>query len=120
MFDAVLLEMEGVLADTTTLRRDALIGSLAAEGVALAPAAFDEHCARLPLAASVDAALRQTHSTLDDTARELVALRAERAFLSLAGRGLSLAEGAREFLTQSAGRVRLALVTRATRRETDL
>jgi HAD superfamily hydrolase (TIGR01509 family) len=124
MIEVVLLELDGVLADSTSPRRESLITALAAEGVALSEPEYDEHCAGLPVPAAAEAAMRLRATTpalpIDETVRDLVALRAEQHFLSLIGRGLSLTPGARDFLEHAASRVRLAMVTRATRREADV
>ena len=120
MIGAVLLELDGVLAETGAMRRDALVGALAAEGVALSAGEYEERCAGLPLPAAVRAALAARGRSADETLADLVRLRAERGFAALAARGVSLAPGAREFLRAAASRTRLALVTRATRREADL
>ena len=47
MVDAVLLEWEGVLADTGAARREALLRALADEGVSFSAEAYDAHCAGL-------------------------------------------------------------------------
>src|SRR6185369_13324043 len=72
MVDAVLLEWEGVLADTSVARREALLRALAEEGVQYE-------------ALETDPALA-----------DLVALRATRAFAERIGKGLVLLPGARE------------------------
>ena len=45
MADAVLLDWEGLLADTVGSRREAIALALAAEGVALDEDAYDDRCA---------------------------------------------------------------------------
>lgn len=120
MIGAVLLEMDGVLAETAAMRREALVAALAAEGVALSAAEYDERCAGLPLPAAARSALALRGRASDETLGDLVRLRAERGFAALAARGVSLAPGAREFVEGAASRARFALVTRATRREADL
>jgi HAD superfamily hydrolase (TIGR01509 family) len=119
MADAVLCELEGVVAETSALRRRALERSFADEGLMLPPAAFADADA-LPAEDAVRAALRAAGDARDDTEVALLALRAERRFAELAGTGLALAPGAREFLDRARGTARLALVTRAHRRDVDL
>ncbi|HEX5580841.1 MAG TPA: HAD family phosphatase [Gemmatimonadaceae bacterium] len=114
-YDIVLFELEGVLAETGALRRDALRASLATEGIALPDDVFAERCAGLPTAAAVAAAVDAVGATLDDTGREIVALRAERHFTAAAGQGIVLVPGARELVEASAARARLGVVTRAGR-----
>jgi HAD superfamily hydrolase (TIGR01509 family) len=91
MVDAALLELEGVLFDTHAVRADSLNEALRAHGLDSLP----------------------SH---DVTLRDLVALRAERAFSHrLATRGAALREGARELVDSAASQVRLVAVTRASR-----
>jgi beta-phosphoglucomutase-like phosphatase (HAD superfamily) len=120
MVDAVLCELEDVLVETAVLRRRALQRSLAEDGLTLTDAQFDEHCAGLPLDASARAALDTIRAPHDETTVDLLALRAEREFTSLAAQGIALTPGAREFVERSQGVVSLALVTRARRREVQL
>jgi HAD superfamily hydrolase (TIGR01509 family) len=119
LFDTVLLELEGVLADTHALRRDALVRSLADDGVVLTAAAYDVRCAGVPVREAAAAGATEGGQRLDDTALDLVAARAERYFADQLGKGVSLAPGARELLESLAGRVRLGIVTRASRRDVD-
>jgi len=95
MVDAVLLEWEGVLADTSVARREALLRALAEEGVQYE-------------ALETDPALA-----------DLVALRATRAFAERIGKGLVLLPGAREFVERIQLASRVAIVTSATRAETE-
>lgn len=94
MLDAMLLEWEGVLADTRDARRAAIEHALSAEGIAELPAS-------------------------DPTLAQLVALRAERAFVARLSTGLVLEEGAAELVRQAQARARVVIVTRATRGETE-
>lgn len=114
----LLVEFEGVLADTAALRSSALAEALAADGIALT--------ANLLLLAegrSVEDAvsrIREAVSAADDpTAVELCRLRAERAFAERAGKGLALQPGVRAALERLSSVARLALVTRASRREVE-
>lgn len=119
MVDAVLLEWDGVLADTGAARRDALLRALADEGIAWGVEAYEAHCAGLDVHAAAGVAVGRTHG--DDPALvDLVVMRAGRAFTDELGRGVTLQRGALEFLRNAEPRARLAIVTRASRAETDL
>lgn len=118
---SVLLELEGVLVETRALRRSALIQAFDERGVMLSPADYDDHCHGLPTRSAIAAAIsvRALEPSLDATDADLTATRAEAHFLRSIATGVTLAEGTREALdTIHAGAV-LAIVTRATRRETD-
>jgi HAD superfamily hydrolase (TIGR01509 family) len=114
MLDAVLCEFEGVLADTQALRWRALERSFADEEIAL-PEAAAAASAGHPTESAVRAALRAAGVERDEPGVELLRLRAERYFAELAGKGIVLVPGAREFLETAHGATRLALVTRASR-----
>lgn len=118
--DTVLLELEGVLADTATARRDALRAGLEAEaGRPFDDAALAHGDGLAPRPAA--AAVARAHAPdLDETALDLAALRAERHFAAASGRGLSLAPGARAFVERVAGAARVGVVTRARRRDAEL
>lgn len=117
MLDTVMLELEGVIADTGEARRDALLGALQAGGVELPAASYRELCAGLPFEDAVRAAVRQAGRTPDETAIAITAHRAERAYRAYIGKGLTLVDGARETLERLHESVRLALVTRAPRND---
>ncbi len=119
MVDAVLLEWEGVLADTRQARRDALRLALAAEGVAHTPTDDDEQLRGLGLKAAARAVLRHLGSH-DATLSDLLVLRAARAFYDTLANGLVLAPGAKAFVESLQSRARIAVVTRAGRPETEL
>lgn len=114
----VLLEFEGVLAGTHAVREAALAESLAVDGIALDPA-----LAALAFGRTTEDAVRlvrrATGAADDETAVELGRLRAERAFAARAGKGLALAPGTRPALERLAACARLAIVTRASRREVE-
>jgi beta-phosphoglucomutase-like phosphatase (HAD superfamily) len=95
MLDAVLLEWEGVIADTATARREAFLRALADEGAPLE-------------------AVRS-----DPVLADLVALRATRVFAERLGKGCVLLPGAREFIERVQLGSRVAIVTSATRSETE-
>jgi len=94
MLDAVLMEWEGVLADTTVARREALRRAFADEGV------------------------QPDELAVDPTLADLVALRASRAFATQISKGLVLLPGARAFVERIQSASRVAIVTSATRAET--
>src|SRR3954451_23327765 len=97
MLDAVLLEWEGVLADTASARRDALSRALAAEGIRLdAQSWFPDGHDESPRDA-ISSALTQL-GRADPTLADLVAARATRAFAERLGQGFTLLPGAREFV----------------------
>jgi HAD superfamily hydrolase (TIGR01509 family) len=115
MLDIVLLELEGVIADTGEARRDAIFASLRADGVMLPGNEYRDLCAGLTFEEAVRAAFRGVGRGRDDTAIAIAAHRAERAYRAYIGKGLTLVEGARETLERLHEKVRLALVTRAPR-----
>ena len=118
MFQAVLFELEGVLADTRTFRQRALQETFAHDGVRI-PDSECEACADLPVRGAVAAAFAHAGVDADDVALDLATLRAERRFAELLSLGFALCDGARELVAHLAGRTRLAVVTRASRREAD-
>jgi HAD superfamily hydrolase (TIGR01509 family) len=115
MLDTVLLELEGVIADTGEARRDAVFASLRADGIQLSLGEYREHCAGLAFEDAIRAAVRHTDRRVDETGIALAAHRAERAYRAYIGKGLTLVEGARETLERLHDSARLALVTRAPR-----
>jgi beta-phosphoglucomutase-like phosphatase (HAD superfamily) len=119
MVDAVLLEWEGVLADTGAARRDSLLRALADEGVLLDAAAYDACCDGLDVHGAASAALAHLGRP-DATLADLVALRAGRAFVERLARGFTLQPGAVELITGAQHRARVAIVTMAARAETEL
>ncbi|HEY5413760.1 MAG TPA: HAD family phosphatase [Gemmatimonadaceae bacterium] len=119
MIDAVLFEFEGVIADTSATRRRTLLETLREDGVALSESEYIEHCAGMPVRASVRAALALRGFVGDETLVELVATRTERRFGELVGTGLSLVDGAAELIASLQGQTRLGIVSRALRAEID-
>jgi beta-phosphoglucomutase-like phosphatase (HAD superfamily) len=119
MVDAVLLEWEGVLADTGAARREALLRALADEGVLWSAAAYEACCGGLDVHAAASAALGNAGHD-DPTLTDLVALRASRAFLEQVAQGFSLQPGAARFIAEAEHRARVAIVTRAARAETEI
>jgi len=116
---AVLLELEGVLVETHEVRRAALLRALAEEGITTDLVAYDDVAHGLPVRGAVRALAAAAGEDLDEVAIELVALRAERHFAESLGTGIVLTEGARDALGALHGVTRLALVTRANRREVE-
>jgi beta-phosphoglucomutase-like phosphatase (HAD superfamily) len=119
MLDAVLLEWEGVLADTGAARRDALLRALADEGVPSTAAAYDACCTGLDVRSAAVAALRAAGCD-DAPLAEIIALRAGRTFAERLAEGFSLAPGAAELVNGAGHRTRVAIVTQAGRTETEL
>jgi HAD superfamily hydrolase (TIGR01509 family) len=117
MVDAVLFEFDGVVADTRAARCRALLDSLEHDGVTLNESEYLEHCAAMPVRASIRAAFALRQLAADETAIELAALRAERRFATLVETGLSLAVGASALIESLHGQTRLGIVSRASRRD---
>lgn len=114
----LLLEFEGVLADTAAMRQAALAESLAADGIALSAELL-----QLIKGRSTEDALRQVRDFVgapdDPTALDLSRLRAEKAFAARLGKGVLLQRDIRSALEKLSVVARLALVTRASRREVE-
>lgn len=119
MIDAVLLEFDGVIAETRVARRRALLETLAEDGVQLSDAEFDERCAAMPVRASVRAAFSQRDRAMDEALLELAAVRAERRFSEIVSTGVSLVDGAADFIASAHARTRLGIVSYAARPEID-
>jgi beta-phosphoglucomutase-like phosphatase (HAD superfamily) len=118
MLDAVLLEWEGVLADTGPARRDAMLRALADEGVRWTAAAYDA-CGGGDVPAVAAAALASA-GRIDATLADLVVLRASRAFAERLAHGFTLRPGAAEFIAGVEHRAPVAIVTRAARAEMEI
>ena len=118
MPDAVLLEWEGVLANTGSARRDALLRALADEGVPWTAAAYDACCGGLDVRAAAIRALASAGRD-DATLAEIVALRASRAFTDSLGHGFVLVPDGAPLIEAIEPNARLAIVTRAGRAETE-
>jgi HAD superfamily hydrolase (TIGR01509 family) len=117
MLDTVLLELEGVIADTGDARRDAIIAALRADGVSVPESAYRDLCAGRSFDDAVRGAAHALGGPVDETAIAIAAHRAERAYRAYIGKGLTLVEGAREALERLHATTRLALVTRAPRHD---
>ena len=114
----LLVEFEGVIVETASARRAALAESLAVEGIVCTEAIL-EQAAGYATEDAVRRARRAAGAPEDETAVELGRLRAERAFATRAGKGLPLAPDARVVFERLAAHARIALVTRASRREVE-
>ncbi|MBX7117754.1 MAG: HAD family phosphatase [Gemmatimonadaceae bacterium] len=114
----LLIEFEGVLVETMSARRVALTESLAVEGI-VATDAILAQAAGYPTEEAVRRARRAAGAPDDETAVELGRLRAERTFAIRVGKGLPLTPGVRAAVERLATHARVALVTRATRREVE-
>jgi beta-phosphoglucomutase-like phosphatase (HAD superfamily) len=114
----LLFEFEGVLAETAAMRDAALAEALAAEGIAL-----NTDLLALARGRTFEDGIRRIREAAgapdDPTALELGRLRAERSFAARLGKGVTLAEGLRPALERLSAMARLALVTRAARRDVE-
>ncbi|MEO7965815.1 MAG: HAD family phosphatase [Gemmatimonadaceae bacterium] len=117
VLDAILLEFEGVLADTTAPRRDAITSVLEDEGIFLSESEYRGACAGRSTADAVRAVIALRRLAFDETATDLLALRIERAFSAHLSKGVVLVDGAREVVERLAARTRLGIVSRASRRD---
>ena len=116
MADGVLLDWEGVLADTAHLRRDALLRALADEG--FDHLAYDERYVGWSTRA---AAARLLGSRASDAALvEVVALRAERVVAASLAHGFAIDPEAARFAERAQLRAPLVVVTAAARAEADV
>jgi beta-phosphoglucomutase len=117
MADAVLLDWEGLLADTGSSRREALALALAAQGVALDYATYEDRCVGRSLRSVVASALGwRAH---DDTLVELVTLRAQRELAARIAQGFVVAPEVVRFVEREEGGAPVVIVTAAGRDETD-
>ncbi len=114
----LLLEFEGVLADTAAMREAALAEALAADGISLSAELL-----QLVKGRSTEAALREVREHVgapdDPTALDLARLRAERAFAARLGKGVMLQPNTRAALEKLSSVGRLAVVSRASRRDVE-
>lgn len=117
MADGVLLDWEGLLADTADARCAALGGALTDEGVAFDGAALEYHCAGRSVRAAASRLLGPRAG--DPTLVELVAVRAERAFARRLAQGFAIDPAAARFAELAQLRAPLVVVTAAGRAETD-
>jgi len=114
----VCVELEGVVVDTEAVRLTALASALEGEGLTLTGAGAA--AARgYPVEAAVRRARRALGAAEDETAVELGRLRAERAFAARIGKGILVHPAAKATLERLTSHCRLAIVTRAARREVE-
>jgi len=118
MPDALLLDWEGCIADTIAARCHALARALEDEGVRVNATVCASGCEGASVADSVRRAFAAI-GMKDDTLAELVALRASRTFAERLGKGFVLQPGARELVDSAQACSRVAIVTLATRSETE-
>ena len=117
MVDVALFELEGVLFDTAELRRTALRDALMAHGIVLP--LDDDVVDGLPARGAAAAAPSAARVAYDDVMLDLIALRADRSFSAgVASSGAAVREGALAFFEEATGHARLAIVTRASRTDT--
>ena len=117
MADAVLLDWEGLLTDTTESRRAAITLALAAEGVTLDEDAYDDRFAGRSLRGIVASALEWRAG--DDTLVELVTLRAQRELATRLAQGFVVVPDVMPFVEHAQLRAPVAIITAAGRDETD-
>jgi beta-phosphoglucomutase-like phosphatase (HAD superfamily) len=106
------------LADTAAMRQAALAESLAADGITLSAELL-----QLIKGRSTEDALRQVREFVgapdDPTALDLSRVRADKAFAARLGKGVMLPRETRAALEKLSAVARLAVVTRASRREVE-
>src|SRR6188768_840948 len=117
MADGVLLDWEGVLADTADSRRDALRSAFTDEGIAFDDAAYEHQGAGHSVHSAVVRLLGR--GAADTTLAALVALRAERAFAAKIAQGFAIDPSAARFAEQAQLRAPVVIVTAAGRSESD-
>ena len=117
MADGVLLDWEGVLADTADSRRDALRGAFTDEGIAFDDAAYERHGDGRSVQSAVTRLLGSRAG--DATLAELVTLRAERAFAARLAQGFAIDPSAGRFVELAQLRAPVVIVTAAGRAETE-
>ena len=117
MADAVLLDWEGLLTDTSESRRAAIALALAAEGVALDEDAYDDRFAGRSLRSIVASALEWRAG--DDTLVELMTRRAQRELATRLAQGFVVVPDVIRFVEHAQLRAPVAIVTAAGRDETD-
>ncbi len=120
MLDALMLELEGVVVETRAARIEALARALRDDGAAALPDGAADELLGLPPRRAAAAAVALLGMTRDETALDLIGLRADRYFTERMSQGVTLREGARVLITIAHARSRLALVTRAGRAVVDL
>ena len=117
MADGVLLDWEGVLADTADSRRDALRSAFTDEGIAFDDAAYEHQGAGRSVHSAVVRLLGR--GAADTTLAALVTLRAERAFAARLAQGFAIDPAAARFVELAQLRAPVVIVTAAGRAESD-
>jgi beta-phosphoglucomutase-like phosphatase (HAD superfamily) len=117
MADGVLLDWEGVLADTAHSRREALRAAFSDEGLAFDDAVFEHEGAGRSVRSAVARLLGRRAA--DATLAELVALRAEREFAARIAQGFAIDPAAARFVEHVQLRAPVVIVTAAGRAESD-
>jgi beta-phosphoglucomutase-like phosphatase (HAD superfamily) len=115
----ILLEFDDVVVETRSRRAAALRSAVGPLGVELPDETFEAVCDGLSFAGAARMAFRAAGTVADETAIEIAALQAGRAFSQSVAGGAPLAPGAGEFVHNAGGQARLGLVTRAARRDVD-
>lgn len=111
----VLLEFDGIVADTDARRREVVREVCHDEGLAVTDLDYDDVCAGLSAGEGARAIVAIRRPALDDTALDLLALRAERAYAAALAKGIVLVEGVRAAIERIAGDLRVGIVTRLRR-----
>ena len=117
MADGVLLDWEGVLADTADSRREALRAAFSGEGLVFDEAVFEHQGAGRSVRSAVARLLGPRAA--DATLAELLALRAEREFVARIAYGFAIDSAAARFVEQAQLRAPVVIVTAAGRAESD-
>jgi beta-phosphoglucomutase-like phosphatase (HAD superfamily) len=117
MADGVLLDWEGMLADTADARREALRSAFSEEGITFDDAAFEHLGAGRSVRSAVAKLLGNRAG--DATLAELLALRAERTFAARLAQGFAIDPAAARFTELAQLRAPVVIVTTAGRAESD-
>lgn len=117
--DAILLEFEGIVADTAAIHRETLAHVLGVAGITPSDEEYWEHCAGTALDEGIRAMVAVRGLALDATDIDLLAHRAEQRFSTHIGKGVVLADGVRSTLERLAARARLAVVSRLKRADVE-
>jgi beta-phosphoglucomutase-like phosphatase (HAD superfamily) len=120
MLRAILCELEGVLVQTTSQRRSAMSRAIASLGGSL-PDDWRSQVTEPPIVpGDAEHALRAAGLEADQTNIDLAGLAASNFFCeNVSINGVILAPGAISLMREAAAQVKLALVTRARRREVE-
>lgn len=120
MSAVLMFELEGVIAETLPMRAEAVQAALAGEGIRLSREEARELSRGRSVRRAIAAAAFEGRTAFDLVTIDIVASRAERLFAeqSAAG-GVTLAPGAAALVRLAQGAARCALVTRASRLESD-